>query len=468
MKKIAIIYGEYKNGIQKKAIGRLTEIILDYTLEYPVCFPAMNFTEPEKFRCIYIGTRENNPYIAELDKPTLTKAEEYRITVKNDTVYIEGTDDAGVLYGCCDFYDRYLLSLEYPHDGWKYVFNPFDKPLRDAVIISAPMVSDRGIWTWGHVIYDWRGFIDNMVKLKLNTIIVWNDHAPLNAADMVAYAHDCNVKVIWGYSWLWDTDCLKADTSAFDDVAKEVFEKYEREYSHLGGDGLYFQSFTETKSETIGGRLIADAVTELVNKGAAYFFEKYPDMELQFGLHANSVAQRLEYIKRVDPRVRIVWEDLGAFPFSYIPNDLDRFDDTADFVRSITHLRAQNGGERFGAVTKGLVKLDWGAFEHLEGPMAIGNSSEQLKANRIVRKHKFWKYIQAYWLTNADKAGEMLRIMAEETGGNTCITALVEDGMFEREIMYPAAVCAELMWDGECGFEEIINRVALRSYVIFA
>ncbi|MBQ2706733.1 MAG: hypothetical protein IJF67_00610 [Clostridia bacterium] len=468
MKKFAIIYGACDNGVQKKAVARLTEILLDYTLEYPVCFRAAEFTAAADFRCIYVGTAANNPAIAAVSDRPLDKAEGYRIQVKDDTVYIEGADDAGVLYGCTDFYTRYLLPIEYPHNPTLFALPPFDKPLPDADFASAPAIRDRGIWTWGHVIYDWRGFIDNMVKLKLNTIIVWNDHAPFNAREMVEYAHACNVKVIWGYSWFWDTNCAAADLSALDAGIDGIVEQYERDYVPLGGDGLYFQSFTETSRETIGGRLIAEVVTEFVNKTAARFFALHPDMELQFGLHADSVKERLSYIKNTDPRIRIVWENCGAFPFSYIPTEVGNFDATVDFVKRLTHLRDDLGGERFGAVTKGLVKLDWTKFEHLTGPMYIGESSEQLKANRIVRKHKIWKYIQAYWLTNAKYACDMMRRMAEETGGNTCVTALVEDGMFEREIMYPAALCAEFYWDGESSCEEIMNRVALRDDVTFA
>ena len=468
MKKLAVICGGYETGIQKKAVDRLTEILLDYTCEYPVCRLAADFTPDESFRCVYIGTAENNPYIAKACGEPPTTAEAYRIIVRDDSVYIVGADDAGVLYGCCDFYDRYLLALEYPHHPDVYVRNPFDARLPDADISSAPAIKNRGIWTWGHVIYDWRGFIDNMARLKLNTIIVWNDHPPINAREMVSYAHDSNVKVIWGYSWFWDTNCLAVDLSALDAGIDDIVGTYERDYLPLGGDGIYFQSFTETGSERIGGRLIAEVVTEFVNKTSARFFEKYPDVELQFGLHADSVKQRLEYIAKVDPRIRIVWENCGAFPFSYIPNDVARFDETAEFVRKLTHLRDGYGGERFGAVTKGLVKLDWTKFEHPRGPMDIGESSESFKANRIARKHKIWKYIQAYWLTNAAKAYDMFRLIARETGGDTCVTALVEDGMFEREVMFPAALTAEMLWDGMGGCEDIINRVALRDYVTFA
>ena len=60
MKKIAIVYGEYRTGVQKKAVEVLSEFILDYTLEYPVCFRYEEGADLGNYRCIYIGTRSNN------------------------------------------------------------------------------------------------------------------------------------------------------------------------------------------------------------------------------------------------------------------------------------------------------------------------------------------------------------------------------------------------------------------------
>lgn len=53
-----------------------------------------------------------------------------------------------------------------------------ESPLPDFELNSRPAVKNRGIWTWGHVIYDYRSFIDNMVMLKLSTAT----HA-MNAVD---------------------------------------------------------------------------------------------------------------------------------------------------------------------------------------------------------------------------------------------------------------------------------------------
>lgn len=466
MQKNAIIHGKLDSAIRKKAIAVLSEILLDYTYTYPLCFSHDTDADLSLYRCFYIGTKENHPYLVAHSQNALEHSEEYAITVKDNTVMIEGFDDAGVLYGCMDFYNRYVIHVEHPGDAVRYWVNCFEKPLPDFFYRSHPAVKDRGIWTWGHVIYDFRGFIDNMMKLKMNTLIVWNDCVPVNAEEMIEYAHSCGVKVIWGYAWGWENGCHTVDLTKLSERSEAIFEQYEREYASLGGDGIYFQSATELNKETLGGVLIAEAVTEFVNQTAALFYEKYPNLEIQFGLHATSVKNRLEYIGRVDPRIRIVWENCGSFPFSYIPNNVARFDETQEFVRKIAALRGEN--DRFGVVTKGFTKLDWPSFEHMEAPLHIGASSKIMKENRVIRKRRIWKYLQAYWLTHADKAYETVRTMAGAKAGKLTVTALVEDGMFEENLMFPVALYAEMLWDTESAVKTLIENVALRSYVTFA
>ena len=113
-------------------------------------------------------------------------------------------------------------------------------------------------------------------------------------------------------------------------------------------------------------------------------------------------------------------------------------------------------------------KLNWSEFHHLPGPQYIGVSSDWMARNRIERKHKVWKYIQAYWLAYADKAYEMIGLMQREKQGDLYITALVEDGMFEKQIMYPVALYAEMLWNPQADFKNMLSDVALRSYVEFA
>ncbi len=466
MKKIAVVYGEVKTPIQKKALEQISSIVLEQTMEYPACVRYTDLKEKENFRCIYIGTKKDNPYIAEHSQKILSQKEEYYIKVTPDSVIVEGYDDAGVLYGCIDFYNKYIVKYENQDTRGAYFKDILkNEKMPEFELSSAPSVKNRGIWTWGHVIYNYRGFIDNMMKLKMNTIIIWNDFVPVNAKEMIDYAHSCNIKVIWGYSWLWDTKCAKVNMDTIYDGIDSILEKFEKEYKELNVDGIYFQSFTELNQEKIGDVLVADAVTKFVNTTAEKFFGKFGEMELQFGIHATSVKEKLEYIKNTDPRIRLYWEDCGSFPFDYDPQKIDKYDETKAFVKKTAHLR---DNEKYGAVTKGLVYLDWGEFEHLEGSFYLGKCSKKVAKNRIERKNRIWRYIQAQWIANADKAYDMFKTMCDECYGDLYITALVEDGMFEENIMYPVALYSEMLWDTDCDFKEMMSSVALRSYVEFA
>ena len=279
------------------------------------------------------------------------------------------------------------------------------------------------------------------------------------------YAHDNGVRVYFGFAWMWETRCADVDVLNADKYIPGILEKYEKEYLPLGGDGIYFQSFTELETEEIGGVLIADAVTNFVNKACGAFFDRYPDLTIQFGLHATSVKNKLDYIAKVDKRVHILWENCGAFPFEYIPSAIEGYDETLAFTRQLSVLRGAD--DRFGAVTKGLTKLDWSEFEHIRGPVAMGEGTTHFHRNRTERKRPIWRYLLAYWMVNGDKAQDMLQKLCALKGSEMTITALIEDGMLEKNIMYPAALYAEMLWDPRQDLKTMMADVAQRGYVTF-
>ena len=292
MKKTAIIYGELKTDIQKRAIEELSGILFEYLSEYPICIQYNENIDCDTYRCIYIGTKNNASYIKNNSKFELSLPESYAIEVKEDTVMIEGYDDAGVLYGVLDFYNKYLVKYEYTkivRNSNENFSNPFERePLCELEYISSPSIKERGLWTWGHVIYDYREYLRNMMRLKMNGVVIWNDFVPANARDIVAYAHSCNIKVYWGFAWLWGTSFDELSLAHLQGEPEKIFRKYEEEYADAGGDGIYFQTFTELDGDNIGGVMIAEAAMNFVNKTATLFYEKYPDMEIQFGLHPGS------------------------------------------------------------------------------------------------------------------------------------------------------------------------------------
>lgn len=447
-----IIYRKYIKAVE------VMEKILASRVDYkPRCIPSSEADEAALSESNLIIIGENPP-----EEGYTLKVCESRYNKENQMILLSGCDDIHTLYGVYDFESKYLVfaadaGIHMP----VYYFNRvFYDPMKPVDIHSVPKKKNRGLWTWGHVIYDYKGYIDNMVRLKLNEIIVWNDFIPTNAREFTDYAHQNGIRVIWGFAWGWDTVCLDVDISDLDAMSDGIVEKFEREYADSGCDGIYFQSFTETNEENIGGICIAEAVTSLVNKTYEKLISAYPGLEVQFGLHATSVKEKLSYISKVNPEIYIVWEDCGAFPYHYMPYRTEAFEETMEFTKKITRLREK---ERFGAILKGNICLDWSSFRHLEAPLPIGSSPD--KAREVSEERKaIWKYIQSWWMVNADKAKELIDALPEDS----VIAALVEDGAFEAEIRFPTALYAEILWGSELSPKELTVRVAQSPYVKFA
>lgn len=471
-------------GLEKKAAELISGGISDY-LDYPLPVTTAENTDKEDFlstNLIIIGTKDTNPLIKNLlDKGFLNSPKEkegYSIKVTKNAfdasaqmIVIAGTDEAGVLYGAADFIAYYIPYAENTNDHMRY-FNKIFKgdELLEYERVSAPVVKHRGIWTWGHVIYDYKNYIKNMVRLKMNTLIVWNDYVPVNIEEIINEAHENGIKIYLGFSWGWNEARPEngglniADEDALKKITDIIVENYEKDYSKLDIDGIYFQSFTETNDAENNNIVIAERVVKLVNQTAEKFFEKNPDILLMFGLHATSVSEKLEFIEKTDKRIMIVWEDAGAFPYAYTPNKVEGFEETLKLSEKIAKLRGKD--ERFGIVSKGLVCLDWISFRHMPGSFVMGKQSETFIKNRLKEKRKLWKYVSAYWLKNAGYAHEMVKCL-KNANENVLITALIEDGMFEEKIFFPAALYAEMLWDMGESTDELILKTALRHDVDF-
>lgn len=239
-----------------------------------------------------------------------------------------------------------------------------------------------------------------MARLKLNELVIWNDFAPLNADEIVAFAHGLGIRIIWGYSLGMGSPAskriypIRLPSFALED---SVVDTFVRHYAALPGDGIYFQSFTETAEEEHNGQIIADVVVRWVNRVCARILTLKPDLELQFGLHATSVRNRMASIAAVDPRVRIVWEDCGAFPYAYMPENLSGRAETAAFTDELAHLRPNAS---VGVVFKGMICLDWTTFVHRTAPERIGEASETAIAQRQPMARRIMRLVQSSWLTN--------------------------------------------------------------------
>ena len=304
-------------------------------------------------------------------------------------------------------------------------------------------IKNRGIWTWGHVIYDYRAFFKNMAKLGFNRIVIWNDICPLNAREVLSEAHRNGIKLIWGFSWGWmdksGENVRNIGEDRMNKLKAEILTEFEN-YKGICADGIYFQSFTETDAEAINGISIAEAAVGLVNSAAESIFDVMPDIELEFGLHATSVKNSLDIIAKTDPGIRIVWEDCGAFPFDYDSHNIIGFDETCDFVRKILFLRGEK--EKCGFVFKGMTKLDWSTFRYHDEPYEIGTADSEFIAARAKEKDPLWDYVTDGWLKNGEYARRMFEIVSENK--NVTADELIEDGMFEYCIKQPPIMFSEM------------------------
>lgn len=426
--------------------------------------------QEQSHHIIAVGTKENNRYLKKLCDTGLLEVPKhhqgYRLKVfsnpenSDKQIYaLLGATQIGAYYAVSRFVNQYLPENE-SKDLKKLRFVPlFTRNMKEVDWLEEPKIQERGIWTWGHVMYDYRRFLDHMARLRMNIITVWNDHAPINAKEFVDYAHQLGIKVIWGFSMGWGHEYDISNQNLLDEIIDKAMEHYAINYQHLGGDGIYFQTFTETEEESKNGMNIAKQVSVFVNHVNQRFKERFGDIRIQFGLHASSVKNHLDAIATIDKKLEITWEDCGCFPYEYTPENMIDFEQTRDLTQKITKLRGND--DRFSVVLKGLCCLEWDEFEYQLGrfPMGVYQNFQTERKYQALRK--FWRRVNALWLKNGDKAQDVIEVIRKEKQGNTMIQALIEDGAFEEKINLSAAIMAELMWDSDKPFDDIVYAACL-------
>lgn len=444
MKDWKIVYDTYCKAVEQ--IYASVQPFVDYSL---VC-------DREKDDNYYMITLKldasNEGYSIHADKRA--DGEQYITITAKDEIYL--------MYAASDFRNKYLPFERKFCNEWPV--HHFAKPFVDEVepyhLDTKPRIKQRGLWTWGYVIYDYKKYIDHMVTLKFNTLIIWNDYVPENMKEVIAYAHENGVSLYLGFAWGWDVDCKTGISASREELTAQVVDNYEKNYAALGCDGIYFQSFTELDQEDVDGVPIADAVTDFVNVTGNRLLQKYPDLKLLFGLHANSVKRKLDVIQKVDPRIAIIWENLGSFPYHNNPSTTEHFPETLDLTKQVKYLRKEGD---FGVVLKGITTLNWSTFKHQKGSFLLGVSGKD-QIDKIRRNRQdMLRYVQAYWIRNAKYALEIIK----EFGEDDMVTALNEDSIFEEIINYPIALCAQMMWDSDRSVDEILSETALMPDVTF-
>ena len=474
-----IVYSDF-SGIEKRAVELLSRELGDKLNRIPETYilhilPCEKETADTKIEisAVVVGAYGESEIIRRFVSEEEIKDHSYIVKVVNNPDYDGGSivlitaGKQNALYrAAARFLDDYTENFAPLHGSMKLRCEIFKEVLAEGVIYGDVKVNTRSIFAWGHAINDYRAYIRDMARQGLNQLILWNDFAPLNASEIVEYAHSFGIEIIWGYAWGWtEGHCEKIqsiDEETLKRLKTEIIYQYENVWRGLG-DGIYFQSFTEMNKDNIGGRQIAAVVTDFVNEVAEEIFKRDPDLHLQFGLHALSVKNHFTELSRVDKRIEIVWEDCGLFPYAYVPKEASE-EEFTELLKFTEKILTQRKDAPVGLVFKGFAVLDWARdrFVHQRGRYLLGdNSSELMEHDRKLRSDA-WRHFSAGWQRYGDYARRVAELAYKITGGkvNLCMA-----GAFDGGIFAPSAICSDIFEDPEQNFFDIAERAVKRKCV---
>lgn len=466
-----IFYTDY-TGVQKRAVELVSREMGAVTVRdagvYCVHVLAVEkWTSSAVENAVIIGTFDSDPIFAQHIESIpadgfAVKVVDNPFSPAHQLVLLCGDTPAAVFYAAAHFVDDFFAFAAPNRNGLCFYEEIFMHRLPPYAYTTAPKAKTRSLFTWGHPINNYRQCIETLARLKFNQIIVWNDFLPVNADEFVEYAHSFGLTVIWGFAWGWFPDCTKADLSSLDALKQQVIDTYNRTYKGKG-DGIYFQSFTELPFATLQGKVIAEAVTDFVNDTVAELLKNEPDLLIQFGLHANSVKENAAYLAKVDPRIQIIWENCGVFPYDHKFDSSDAArQDTLDFTRLVIKQRPDTP---VGMVFKGMLKQDWPNFEHQAGPYILGNASAVIIEKDMKLFTPIWHFLQNEWMKNGAFAHTLANACLDDATAdlNFCIASHIADTPW-----YPLVLCAELFWDPTPSYDSIVASITRRSFVKFA
>lgn len=373
-------------------------------------------------------------------------------------VLIAGDTPAAVLWATFDFLDVVAPELEYQlssqHGRYAGTFFRADK-IPSYECARKPQTPIRSVFSWGHVIDDYRVKFREMARARFNRAIIWNDQKVVNAKDVLDCAHSWGVQVYWGFSWGWTLSGSKEKNVDFDRLADDIVDEWRRIWKPMGGDGIYFQSFTETGNHTIGGRSIPDAVTELVNKVASRIRAEAPDLDIVFGLHSNSMRrpEAATAIAKIDPSIEILWENCGGFPFWETNGEIK-----PPYVEFCDRILALN--KLVGLAWKAQLRIDWKNYVSPAGPFMLGCAGDKLLArDRAVTVPRYASFDED-WILNGKSVYDFVRRFRAGKHPPRELNAVAE---YNPPYGFATHCQAELFWNSDDSWEEIAKRARMRA-----
>jgi hypothetical protein len=459
-----VVYGEY-SGINKFALSETVSALqafLPYVVEVNSCNDIN--CENTQDHLLVIGETDSNKLLRELSEKNLLAVpdhpEGYSIRIGQQpwnnalkVIAICGASPAGTLYGV-EHFNTEIIGHEAVRDLPEDKLNVLAE-LPERTISEQPVIQQRGIWTWGYPVYDYRNFIDNMARLRMNTMIIWNDIPPVDFPDLIEYANSRAINVIPGFHWGWGR---KLDLSCPENIAaikNHVLDDFNRNYADLDINAIYFQTLTETPETKVGSHSIAKLSCNLVNEIGNDLLKIRPDIKIYFGLHAVSILDDYSSFESLDKRISIVWEDAGVIPYCIDPvtnlkdthrgwrPPMDDLPKTIDYSKKLAALRNR---QEFMMVAKGFPNISWSDFENHKKFLLAGQTPYRINEKLHSRK-ALWNRVNSRWIKNYPAALRFFNEILAEKPRETMVTALIEDGMFEAGIMDGPAIFGAMLWN---------------------
>ena len=457
-------------GPEGRAVELLTSELGDTLLREPGIYathvlPVWTAAEDPATNgnAIVIGTLADNAVLAKRLKPTDVPAGGYCVKAFSEDgrelVLIAGAGPKEALWGASDYLTDGIAAM-LPDRGNGISFRRDvmkGRRLRDYEVHRAPKTAVRSVFTWAHPIADYREYIRNLARLRFNRVYLWNDYPPRNAAEIVAYAHSWGVEVFWGFAWGWLPDC--SQVCAADDAAqvRTIMDAWRGTWRMVPGDGIYFQTFTEVFKREGEKESVAARAVRVVNAAAAKILAEDPKLRLVFGLHAHGVADDLDEIAKTDPRLEILWENTGSFPYWH--RQCERGVTEAESA-ALTEKVISDEVHPVGIVWKCLLVQDWTCWTHQEGPYLLGVTSRRTRDADVAVHDEPWHLYTEHWLANWGRAVAAARLAQ----GQKHAVEMNAAAQLNGPIRLPVALLAELFWDASGDKDEILSRVLKRKW----
>ncbi len=452
-------------GINSFALSELNAA-LGILLPYIIEISKANEYNPAALEdhLIIVGTPADNPLIAEL-------AGQGKLEIPADPegcavsigdwpgsalryIAIGGSSAKGVLNGV-EYFNSEIIGYEAICDLDKDRKIALQS-LPDRSFAESPVIRERGIWTWGYTILDYRNFIDNMARMRMNTLTIWNDRAPVNFREVIDYAAGRGIRIIAGFHWGWGKTLDLSDAATVDKLEQYVLEHYEKEYAALGLSAIYFQTLTEFPAENndIAARN-TKLCCDMVNRISAKLLAKHPELKIYFGVHAISITNNIGILENVDPRISLVWEDAGMTPYCIDPvtvksdtkrgwlNQLPDMASTVEYSKRIAQLRDR---KEFMMVAKGFINLRWDDFEHHRS-YYIGGRLPAVIRQKAAQNQSLNSKFNMLWYKNFPEVLDFYRQILAEKPGETQVTCLFEDGTLEYTLQPSIALLSAILWN---------------------